>query len=376
MQILTNCRIVLEDEVVTGTVAIDGALIHDVQTGRSSLPSAIDLEGRLLAPGLVELHTDNLEKHLRPRTARWPGLMALYAHDAVIRGAGITTVLDAICIGVDRDFANQTRDFVDDTVAAHDAANQNGGLGADHFLHFRCELPHPELIANFDRVASNPALRLVSLMDHTPGQRQTADLAKLRKDYEKMGPVNDEWFVSLVAREQELQAKYSETNRKELAARVRELPGVVLASHDDSSGDHIDKAIEEGARISEFPTTLEAARLAKQAGLITVMGAPNIVLGGSQSGNLCAKQAVEAGLIDVFSSDYAPVSLLNAAMQLSEIIPLPQAIAMVSSAPAEAAGFQDRGRIAVGKRADLIEVSWASRTACVHKVWREGVRVG
>jgi alpha-D-ribose 1-methylphosphonate 5-triphosphate diphosphatase len=154
------------------------------------------------------------------------------------------------------------------------------------------------------------------------------------------------------------------------------LPNVVLASHDDSSEAHIEQAVAEGARISEFPTTLEAAALAKKAGLITVMGAPNIVLGGSQSGNLCAKQAVEAYVVDVFSSDYAPVSLLNAALQLSEVIPLWKAIAMVTSAPAQAVGFDDRGRIAAGLRADLIEVSWVNGTACVHKVWREGVRVG
>ncbi len=376
MMILTNCRIVLDREVITGTAVIEDGLIADVQPGISSLPAAIDFEGRLLTAGLVELHTDNLEKHIRPRATRWPGLMALYAHDAVIRGAGITTVLDAICIGVDRDFAGQSRDFVEDTVAAFDAAKNNGGLAAEHYLHFRCELPHPHLLANFDRVAAHPALRLVSLMDHTPGQRQTADLAKLRQDYEKMGPVSDAWFDATVAKERELQATHADSNREAMAARVRELSSIILASHDDSCAAHIEQAVAEGASISEFPTTLEAARLAKESGLVTVMGAPNIVLGGSQSGNLCAKQAVELGLVDAFSSDYAPVSLLNAALQLSEIIPLPTAMAMVTSAPAAAAGFPDRGRIAPGMRADLIEVSWRNGIACVHKVWREGVRVG
>lgn len=376
MMILTNCRVVTDNEVILGTIFVENGMIQDVQPGFSSLPSATDLEGHLLIPGLVELHTDNLEKHIRPRSARWPGLMALHAHDAVVRGAGITTVMDAVCVGVERDFAGQSRDFVDDTVAALDAAREAGGLGAEHYLHLRCEIPSPTLVPHFDRVARHSTLRVVSLMDHTPGQRQTKDLGKLRRDYERMGPVNDAWFASVVAEDQERQARHATPNREAIAARVREMPNVVLASHDDSCEEHVHLAVSEGSRISEFPTTLEAARAAKRAGLSTVMGAPNIILGGSQSGNLSAMEAVEHGLVDSLSSDYMPVSLLNAALQLSESIPLPDAIAMVTAAPAAVAGFDDRGRIAPGMRADLVEVSWRNQVARIHKVWREGVRVG
>jgi alpha-D-ribose 1-methylphosphonate 5-triphosphate diphosphatase len=325
---------------------------------------------------LVELHTDNLEKHFRPRSARWPGLIALYAHDAQVRGTGITTVLNAVCIGVERDVMGESRDFVEDSVAALDAATEAGGLGADHYLHFRCELPHPDLLPQFDRVSSHGRLRLISLMDHTPGQRQTVDLEKLKKDYQRMGRVSDEWFANVVAEEKERQAKYAEPNRAGLVERAGQLAHAVLASHDDSCEEHVDQAVREGARISEFPTTLDAARAAKRKGLATVMGSPNIVLGGSQSGNLSAREAIGHGLVDALSSDYVPASLLTAAFQLADMIPLSAALEMVTAAPAEMAGFADRGRLEPGYRADLVAASYQNQVACVHQVWVEGQRVG
>lgn len=373
--ILTNCRVVTTCEVFTGTVVTSGGRISDVQPGRSMLPEACDLEGRLLIPGLVEIHTDNLEKHIRPRSARWPGPMAMAAHDAQIRGAGITTVLDAVCIGVERDLHGQPRDYLADSMAALDHARSEGALGADHYLHTRCELPHPALLESFEPAAGRGDLRMVSLMDHTPGQRQTADLEIMRRDYQQSGPVTDEWFEAMLASERERQAAYAEPNRRALVARVKELAGVVLASHDDSCAAHVEQAAAEGARISEFPTTLEAARAARSAGLANVMGSPNVVLGGSQSGNLSAVEAVHHGLVDALSSDYVPVSLLNAALMLAAQLPLPQAIALVTSTPAALASFDDRGRIEPGLRADLVEVSQRNGLACIHRVWREGVRV-
>lgn len=373
--ILTNCRVVTTREVFIGTVVTSGGRICDVQPGRSMLPEACDLAGRLLIPGLVEIHTDNLEKHIRPRSARWPGPMAMAAHDAQIRGAGITTVLDAVCIGVERDLHGQRRDYLADSMAALDHARREGALGADHYLHARCELPNPALLESFEPAAGRGDLRMVSLMDHTPGQRQTADLEVMRRDYQQSAPVTDERFEAMLASERERQAAYAEPNRRALVARVKELAGVVLASHDDSCAAHVEQAAAEGARISEFPTTLEAARAARSAGLANVMGSPNVVLGGSQSGNLSAVEAVHHGLVDALSSDYVPVSLLNAALMLTAQLPLPQAIALVTSTPAALAGFDDRGRLEPGLRADLLEVSQRNGLACIHRVWREGVRV-
>jgi len=376
MQVLTNCVVVGPEEAFRGTVTVEDGRIRDVERGLSQIPGALNLEGRHLIPGLVEIHTDNLEKHIQPRETRWPGLIALLAHDAQVAGVGITTVLDAVCIGVDRDLHGNRRDFVSDTVEGLRAAKAAGCLRADHLLHFRCELPHPAMVDDFEAHAGADELLLVSLMDHTPGQRQTVDLQRLRKGYERMGPVSDEWFSSVVTQEQEKQAKFAADNRRRLLALVRQR-GLVCASHDDATEEHVREAVREGIGISEFPTTMEAAAAARRHGMKTVMGAPNVVLGGSQSGNVSAIEAARAGVLDALSSDYAPVSLLEAAFQLSRElgIPLPRTIAMVTLEPARMVGLSDRGSIEPGQRADLLEVDAGAGFTLTRQVWREGVRI-
>lgn len=376
MQAFTNCVVVSPDETFRGTVTVEGGRIRDVDRGISQSPSAYNLEGRHLIPGLVETHTDNLERHLQPRSTRWPANMALLAHDAQVCAVGITTVLDAVCIGVEHDLQGNSRDFAGDTVLALRHARQSGHLRADHMLHFRCELPHPNLIADFEQHADAEELRLVSLMDHTPGQRQTTDLNLLRRGYERMGAVSDEWFHAVIRKEQDKQSRYANSNRKSLMQSVRQR-GLVAASHDDANEEHVAEAVRDGIGISEFPTTMEAASAARRYGMKTVMGAPNIVLGGSQSGNVAASAAAKAGLLDALSSDYAPVSLLGAAFQLHRDIeiPLEEAIAMVTAQPAAMVGLHDRGSILPGRRADLVEVEANSGLPIARGVWREGVRV-
>jgi alpha-D-ribose 1-methylphosphonate 5-triphosphate diphosphatase len=374
--ILTNCRVVTHQETFDGTVVAERGAIAAIDRGRSQLPAAIDLNRNFLIPGLVEVHTDNLERHLQPRSARWPAVSALLAHDALIAGVGITTVLDAVCLGIDHDIHGQPRDFIHDSIRALRHAKLANHLRADHYLHYRCELPHPRLVAEFDAVADEPDLRLVSLMDHTPGQRQVTDLARLRKGFERMGPVNDEWFERTVRQEQEKQAKYADSNRRLLVERLEDRD-LALASHDDADAAHVGQAVRDGAGISEFPTTLEAARAAKQAGLKTVMGAPNVILGGSQSGNLSAVEAVQEGVLDALSSDYAPVSLLEGAFAFwrHHGVALERAIAMVTWEPAAMVGLDDRGRIGAGMRADLVEVDLVGDTPRARRVWRRGERV-
>jgi alpha-D-ribose 1-methylphosphonate 5-triphosphate diphosphatase len=374
--ILTNCHAVLPGQVVPATVHVRDGVIAAIDSGRSHLHAAEDLGGNYLIPGLVEIHTDNLERHLQPRSRRWPGLSALIAHDAQIAGVGITTVLDAICIGVDLDFRGEARDFLNDSIRALDLAWNQRSLRAEHFLHYRCELPHPDLLSQFASAAHAERLRLVSLMDHTPGQRQTVDLQGLRRAFEKMGPVSDEWFDRMVAREREKQARNAEPNRAALSALVRER-GVALASHDDATEDDVRQAVAEGATISEFPTTLEAARCARRMGIANVMGAPNVVLGGSSAGNVSARELARAGLLDLMSSDYAPVSLLEAAFLLAkeEAIALPDAVQMVTRTPARLCGLDDRGEISAGRRADLVEVELIGDTPRARRVWRQGERI-
>ena len=153
--------------------------------------------------------------------------------------------------------------------------------------------------------------------------------------------------------------------------------GVTLASHDDTTTEHVTEAKALGIVISEFPTTMEAAGAARALGLGVVMGAPNIVRNGSNSGNVSAAAVARAGLLDMLASDYVPGSMLHAALRLNDEvgIPLPDAIATVTRIPADQLGLSDRGRLAEGAEADVVRVLWTGETAVVRAVWREGCMV-
>ncbi|KFC64394.1 Phosphonate metabolism protein PhnM [Devosia sp. LC5] len=374
-QVLRNARIVLADEVIEGSVAIENGVITAIDSGPAQ--TGEDLAGDYLIPGLVELHTDQLESYYRPRPGVfWDPLASLHAHDVQIAGSGITTVFDAVRIGSDFDLPTMG-EHVGKLVGAIHAGRAGVWLKAEHFIHLRCELPSHDLLAQFETYAADPATRLASVMDHTPGQRQFGSLEDYKRFYkDKMGRTQAERDSYIAARLGE-QAQYSAANRQTIVRRAAEL-GLPLASHDDATLAHVEEALADGVAIAEFPTTLEAASAAHDAGLSILMGAPNVVRGKSHSGNISATDLVRAGLLDILSSDYVPFALLQAVFVLPERVEglsLSQALAMVTINPARAAGLEDRGQIAIGKRADLVRVRQAGPLPVVHGVWREGLRV-
>lgn len=375
--ILTNARIILGDGEVHGTVTVRNGKIEDISEGRTTAPGAIDFDGDYLIAGLVELHTDNLEKHLIPRPkVHWPVMSALLAHDAQVTAAGITTVLDAVAVG------GTLRDDARDKILMESAnaireASEHDMLRANHFLHMRCEVGNPNAITLFEPFKEDSLVRLVSLMDHTPGQRQFVDLSKLKIYYTGKHAMSDAEFDAMVEERKKNQELYSDKHRRTIAAACRDM-GVVIASHDDATVDHVDEAHELGLTISEFPTTLEAAQHARKKGLTNIMGGPNVVRGGSHSGNVSAGALAEAGVLDALSSDYVPASMLHGAFMLHEKhgLPLPKALATVTSNPARMVGLDDRGEILPGKRADLIRVRQTKDgTPVIRKVMRAGTRV-
>jgi alpha-D-ribose 1-methylphosphonate 5-triphosphate diphosphatase len=374
--VFTNARIVTADETVHGSVVIRGEEIAVVDRGASQLPGATDLDGEYLVPGLIELHTDNLEKNVAPRPGvRWPMPAAVLAHDAQIAGSGITTVFDALTVGEVRQEAVRAEMLIG-SVKAISAMQREGSLRAEHFLHLRCEVAHETVVSAIERLIDHPLVRLMSLMDHTPGQRQFASIEKYYEYYQgKFGYTNAE-MAAYIAQKTDLNRRFGASNRRSLAAlgRARKLP---QASHDDGTLAHVEEAVELGMTIAEFPTTAEAATAANHRGMAIVLGAPNVVRGGSHSGNISARDQAAAGLLDILSSDYAPISLLHAAFLLhSEIdIPLPEAVAKVSRNPARALGLDDRGEIALGKRADLVRVRVVDGLPAARAVWRAGERV-
>jgi alpha-D-ribose 1-methylphosphonate 5-triphosphate diphosphatase len=372
---LTNARIVLPELVLTGSVVVRGQRIVAVEAGFSAAATAVDLEQDYLIPGVVDVHTDNLERQVQPRSnARWPSRSAMIAHDAQCAASGVTTVLDAFCIG-DLGFENDRLRTCREGVADLDALAEAQLLKAEHFLHLRCELPASDLLALMEPVAEHPRVRMVSLMDHCPGVGQYADLGYYRR-LQRANGWSDRRIEHRIAELQEQRARLRGPNRRAVLARVGGLPAA-LASHDDRTEADIAENAADGIRISEFPVTLTAARCAKSAGMEVVAGAPNVVRGGSHSGNISAAELVRAGAVDAFASDYVPASLVEAAFRCATdgAIALPAAIAMVTDRPARMAGLGDRGRIELGLRADLVRVKLHEGLPIVRQVWRAGERV-
>jgi alpha-D-ribose 1-methylphosphonate 5-triphosphate diphosphatase len=379
--LFANAHLVLPSEVVYGSLQVVQGRIAAIGSGATSAANALDLDGDYLIPGMVEIHTDNFERHLMPRPkVQWPELPALLAHDAEIAAAGITTVFDALGVGeADLDSLRGSAWHGVLNTLAH--CTEHHLLRADHHLHVRCELPAPNTIDLFAPFHDHPRLSLVSLMDHTPGQRQWENLDHARTYYTGKKGWSLEKFERQVAHAAELQQRYAEPHRQYFVDYCRD-HGIAMASHDDTTLAHVEQAHSNGASVSEFPTTELAARAARERGMATVMGGPNVVRGGSHSGNVAAAHLASLGLLDILSSDYVPGSLLTAALRLVHEghMSLAQAVATVTINPARAVGMHDRGALAEGLRADLVQVRLVnaadgSRHAVVRAVWREGERV-
>lgn len=375
-KVFKNARLILADEVVDGSLTVSGDGLIDA-IGTPSETDGHDCEGDYLLPGLVELHTDHLETHYAPRPkVRWNPVAAVQAHDAQIACAGITTVFDALRVGMDED-ADLRYPDMRILADAIETGKKEDRLRADHFIHLRCEVSAVDVMQAFKVFEDDDSIRLISLMDHTPGQRQFVSLDAYKVYFQGKKGFSDTEMEEFIRRRQESASVQAPENRKKLSAIAQER-GISIASHDDATREHVDEAIELNTRIAEFPTTKEAARASNEAGMAVLMGAPNVVRGGSHSGNVSARELAEAGHLDVLSSDYIPASLIQAAFQLAddiEAISLPQAIKTVTETPARAIGLTDRGSLEGGQRADLIQVKLVGNVPIVRGVWREGRRV-
>lgn len=375
---LANAEVVLPDRVLRGRVAVAGGLIVAVEEGGAVPRGALDLGGDLLMPGLVELHTDNLERHIEPRPhVDWPHGPAILAHDAELAACGITTVFDALRVGIVRDGGLMgERTYARGVASGIAALREASGLRIDHRLHLRAELCSETLEEELEGFSAADGVGLVSLMDHTPGERQFRDLGQLRAWARRKAGFTEEGFLARVVRDRALRGRVGDRHQAAAVAAARRL-GAALASHDDTDAGHVAASAALGATVAEFPTTLEAARACRAAGIAVMMGAPNLIRGASHSGNVAAEDLARGGLLDVVSSDYVPAALLLSAFRLQAIWggDLARAVATVTDAPARATGLTDRGRVAVGLRADLVRVGRAAGHPVPRGTWSGGVRV-
>jgi alpha-D-ribose 1-methylphosphonate 5-triphosphate diphosphatase len=373
---LFSRRVILADREMAATVIVDEGMITAIEPD-SQHAGTVDLGEDLLIPGLVELHTDHLEPHYQPRpSVHWDPLSAVFAYDAQIASSGITTVFDSLRIGSDDDRPT-TADGLLDLSEAIEKAKETGLLRADHHTHLRCEVPSRGVVEEAQDYLARFDVRLMSLMDHTPGQRQFRDEEKLRTYYRGKTGLSEKDLDQLFDNRRARAAEIGEPNKRGLVA-LAHARAIALASHDDTLEDHVAESLADKVSIAEFPTTVEAARASHAAGISVLMGAPNVVRGGSHSGNVSAVELAEAGVLDILSSDYVPISLIHGAFGLADVPAmggLPGALRTVTLTPSLATGMTDRGEIAVGKRADMVRVAMVGVQPVVRQVWRTGLRI-
>ena len=376
--ILANAMLVLPNEVIHGAIRVQDGQIAAIDAGGSVPQGAIDCEGDLLMPGLIELHTDNLERHIEPRPrVNWPHASAIIAHDAELASVGITTVFDALRVGSvvsnkKANYGEYARLLADEILDLR----ATGALRISHFLHLRAEVCSETLIDELAKFGPDDRIGIVSLMDHTPGQRQFRDLTQLRAYVCGKHGLSETEFESHVADQVALSQRLGAAHEAAAVTETRRF-GAVLASHDDTTAEQVAISARHGAHFAEFPTTVEAARACHDHGIKVMMGAPNLIRGGSHSGNVAAHKLAEADLLDILSSDYVPSALLSAALMLGDLWgDVARGMRTVTSAPAAAVGLQDRGQLTLGARADIIRVARVGGAAALRGTWVQGRRVG
>ncbi len=374
---LANARLVLDERVVTGKLCVEDGVIAEVRSGGDVPAGAIDCGGDYVLPGLVELHTDNLERHIQPRPGvDWPHVSALLAHDGELASCGITTVFDAMRVGSIHSGKGRYAEYARGLASEMMALRASGAMRISHFLHLRAEICSETLLEELAAFGPEDRVGIVSLMDHTPGQRQFRDLSKMKQYVAKKRNMSDAEFDAHVAHLKGLQAEYGTRHEAGAVEEARRI-GAVLASHDDTTEEQVARSAALGVGFAEFPTTVEAAEACRERGIAIMMGAPNVIRGGSHSGNVSALALAEFDLLDILSSDYVPSALLLSAWRLGALWDdLPRAVRTVTSAPARATGLTDRGTLAEGLRADLLRVETFGDAPVLRGVWSRGCQVG
>lgn len=355
---LSDFEIVLRDRIIPrGAVRIEDGIIADI---REEPVAAADLsgDGRLLLPGFIDMHGDMIEREMEPRpNVRMPMEMGLRDLDRKLASSGITTAYAALSFSPGSTYGH-IRSYEHTSAMIRAIRQYRDELLIDHRVHARFEVTFPAALAVVHELIAEGSVQLISLCDHTPGQGQYRDLELQKANYAKTkGVTLEQAAAHLEARIAERKATTGDLNATLKAiAQYCALHGVPLASHDDDTVQKVELMQTLGANISEFPVTIEAAQEARKRGMLNAMGAPNALRGMSYSGNLSARETHAAGLLDMLAADYHPSAMVPAVLILAETDPdgLPGAVRLVSLNPARALGLEDRGEIAVGKRADLM----------------------
>jgi alpha-D-ribose 1-methylphosphonate 5-triphosphate diphosphatase len=359
--VLHNVDLVTPEGIIeeSGLVMEDGIISRIGRVDTAESGEHVDGCGQMIMPGFIDLHSDALEKYIEPRAgSAFPLPTAILEFDKTLAACGITTMYHCICFSYADSRGRELRSNEMAVAIVNELTNLHNWLRVKTRHHIRFDILNSEAVPTIIKLIEQNRVDLLSFMDHTPGQGQYRDTALYRKKMAKEWKLSEEQLDTMLTTKMEAHQRVKIESLLKLAC-IAEENGVVVASHDDDGPERVDWATELGAAISEFPVCHPAVDAAKERGLWTVFGAPNVLRGGSQSGNLSATEVVLDGRGDILASDYSPMSLLHAVFKLYQQhkIELHRAVQLVTLNPARAVGIDEyTGSVEVGKQADLILV--------------------
>ncbi len=351
--IIRSKNVLIDGEFKPADVVIQHDKITAVNR-YNSIDVAVDLRERRVVPGFVDLHSDAIEKEIEPRPgARFPVEMAVVELDKKLSMAGITTMYHAV--GFNDEELQKGRGTKESQELIQEIYRANKShLGVDNLIHVRFEITSHSSIKTIKELIKSDKVDMLSIMDHSPGQGQFKTLESWKEHH----------LVCYEIEEHEVDEYLKRKNSKDKVGVIEDLVefglkhNLPVLSHDDDTNEKVDTLKSLGVSFSEFPLSIEVAKYAKSQGISTGMGAPNVVRGGSQSGNIAARELVKKGVCDYLCSDYHPSSMLLSPYRLKEDVnlTLEDGFAMISSTPARLANLTDRGEIKEGKKADIVVI--------------------
>ncbi len=355
--VIRSSQVLTGDRFAPADIVISGSIISSIEPYKS-INSAIDMGNMKIVPGFVDLHSDAIEKEVEPRPgARFPVKSAVMNLDKILSMSGITTMLHAIGFN-DEELTRNRRGTEKSAELINEIYVSNKQfLKIDNFIHARFEITSRSSLDTVKKLIKEHKINLLSIMDHSPGQGQFKTLESWKKYHLSAYSFDTKYIDEYI--EKKLSA--DKTGIVEDLVKFAISYNIPVLSHDDDCKEKLNTLKNLGITFSEFPLSVEVAEYAKQLNISTGMGAPNVVRGGSQSGNIAAKELISKNLCDYLCSDYHPSSMLLAPYKLKEElhIPLEQGFQLVSTTPARLVGLIDRGIIAIGKKADIIVIDEA-----------------
>lgn len=349
--VIRSKNILIDGKFIAADIAIKNGKIVKIHEYKE-YDVAVDFGELRIIPGIIDLHSDAIEKEIEPRHgATFPIELCISELDKKLAMAGITTMFHAVGFE-DNPKKNRSIQKARDQIKEIYNANKHF-LSIDNLIHVRFEIGDWESADTIIELMDKNMVDLFSIMDHSPGQGQFKTVELFKSYYENNhGLSKDEVAKMIQKRENKNQ------NAIEKVLECAKKHNLTILSHDDDSIQKLDKLLNMGIRVSEFPLSLEVAKYAKQKGIQTGMGAPNIVRGGSQSGNISAISLVKEGVCGYLCSDYHPASMLQSVYKMNKDInyPLEKGFEMITSVPASCANLNDRGEIKEGKNADLVVI--------------------